>query len=114
MKNTKLLNWALVTLNKKILAFSLMVSSVTYAEQNILLIIADDYGAESSGLYNNPNAAPTPNIDSLSENGVRFTEAWSQPSCSPTRATILTGRYGFRTGVGTAGVAIDQNEFTVE
>lgn len=36
----------------------------------------------------------------MAENGLLFRNAWAQPSCSPTRATILTGRYGFRTGIG--------------
>ena len=85
----------------------------TQSQDNVLLIIADDYGADSSGLYFPGNTAPTPNINALSANGVRFTNAWSQPSCAPTRATILTGRYGFRTGVGTPGHTIPLNEFTI-
>ena len=45
--------------------------------------------------------AVTPNLDSLCASGMRFDNFWVQPVCSPTRATILSGRYGFRTGVGT-------------
>src|SRR4051812_1939178 len=74
------------------------------AQQNILLIIADDYGADSSSLYNSTNAGaslpPTPNIDSLARSGVVFRHAYANPVCSPTRACLITGRYGFRTGVG--------------
>ena len=112
MKHTKT-KLSILGINGKILAFSLILSGLTFSQENILLIIADDYGAESLGLHNNPDAAPTPNIDALSASGVRFTDAWSQPSCAPTRATILTGRYGFRTGVGTPGDSISQNEFTM-
>jgi len=68
---------------------------------NILLIIGDDMGVEtlaSYGLSDNPPKTAT--LDRLAAEGVRFTNVWSQPVCSPTRATMLTGRYSFRTGVG--------------
>jgi arylsulfatase A-like enzyme len=72
--------------------------------QNILLIIADDYGADSSSLYNSTNTGamlpPTPAISSLAQNGVLFRNAYANPVCSPTRACLITGRYGFRTGIG--------------
>ena len=70
---------------------------------NILLLIADDLGVEqlaSFGIGSQP--ANTPNLDRLARQGISFSNVWSQPICSPTRATLLTGRYGFRTGVGTA------------
>lgn len=68
----------------------------------MLLIIADDFGTDSQSLYNTTlgATAPTPNIDSLAASGVRFTQGYAYPVCSPTRASILTGRMGFRTGVG--------------
>lgn len=70
---------------------------------NILLLIADDVGAEQfTGFGIGSNPAATPNLDSLAARGMRFSTVWSQPLCSPTRATLLTGRYGFRTGVGFA------------
>src|SRR5215216_2351332 len=72
--------------------------------QNILLIIADDYGADSSSLYNSINTGavlpPTPTIASLAQSGVVFRNAYANPVCSPTRACLITGRYGFRTGIG--------------
>ena len=74
------------------------------AKPNILLIIADDYGVDSSSLYNSTNNGavlpPTPNINSLVTNGVVFRNAYANPLCSPTRACLLTGRFGFRTGIG--------------
>lgn len=80
------------------------VVSVSAAPKNILLIIADDYGMDSSSLYNSTNTGaqlpPTPHIVSLASNGVVFTRAYANPVCSPTRACLLTGQYGFRTGVG--------------
>jgi arylsulfatase B len=78
--------------------------AVSAAQQNILLIVADDYGADSSSLYNSTNNGaslpPTPNIESLARAGVVFQNAYANPICSPTRACLITGRHGFRTGVG--------------
>lgn len=68
---------------------------------NILLLIGDDMGNETLSCYGwSENPAKTPTLNELCASGVRFDNFWSQPICSPTRATMLTGRYGFRTGVG--------------
>ena len=84
----------------KTLLFFALIATAT-AENNVLLIIADDYGVDAQSLYNpGGTTAPTPNINSLAASGVRFSNAYACPVCSPTRATILTGRLGFRTGVG--------------
>ena len=70
---------------------------------NILLIVGDDMGVDRVGAYGeHPDAGPTPVLDALAQQGVLFRNAWSNATCSPTRATLLTGRYGFRTGVGRA------------
>lgn len=79
----------------------LAIIATANAGNNVLLIIADDYGVDAQSLYNpGGTTAPTPNINSLAAGGVRFTSAYACPVCSPTRATLLTGRLGFRTGVG--------------
>ena len=79
----------------------LVLSSTQAKANNVLLIIADDFGVDSHGLYGiGSSTAPTPTIDELALDGVQFLRAWSNPICSPTRATLLTGRYSFRTGVG--------------
>jgi len=71
------------------------------AAPNILLIIGDDMGTDTMASYGlSENPPSTPNIDEMAQQGVRYTGFWSQPVCSPTRATIVSGRYGFRTGVG--------------
>jgi len=76
-------------------------STAAAQTSNTLLIIADDFGVDALGLYGlTADPAPTPNIDSLASTGVRFENAYACPTCSPTRACLLTGRYGFRTGVG--------------
>lgn len=69
--------------------------------QNVLIILADDLGVDFVGGYGEgSDPAPTPTIDSLMAGGVSFRNAWANPSCSPTRACIQTGRYPFRTTVG--------------
>lgn len=68
---------------------------------NILLIIADDLGVEQLAPFGIGTApADTPVLDQLARDGIRFSHTWAQPVCSPSRATMLTGRYAFRTGVG--------------
>ena len=68
---------------------------------NILVIIGDDMGVETLASFGVGAQTPkTATLDALAQQGVSFGNMWAQPVCSPTRATILTGRYGFRTGVG--------------
>ncbi|MDD9996867.1 MAG: sulfatase-like hydrolase/transferase, partial [Rhodospirillaceae bacterium] len=84
-----------------ILIPALVLSGGLNAAPNILLIIGDDMGVETLASYEvGENPPATAALDELARQGVRFTNFWSQPICSPTRATMLTGRYGFRTGVG--------------
>ena len=66
---------------------------------NFVFILADDFGWHDLACYGNPYFA-TPNLDRLAVQGARFTDAYAAcPVCSPTRASILTGRYPVRTGV---------------
>ena len=68
---------------------------------NFIFMIGDDMAVETLSCYGvGTDSAVTPNIDTLCDAGVRLENFWAQPVCSPTRATLLTGRYGFRTGVG--------------
>ncbi len=68
--------------------------------QNVLLILADDIGVDILEVYGEGDGFPvTPTLDRMANEGVLFRNAWATPKCSPTRATILTGRYGFRTGI---------------
>ena len=76
-------------------------SVVGAQSENVLIIIADDLGVDVLQSYGEGSTfPPTPTIDMLRDTGVLFRNAWSDPVCSSTRATIQTGRYGFRTGVG--------------
>ena len=64
---------------------------------NIILIMADDLGAETIGCYGN-TAYSTPRLDQMANEGARFENAFSTPVCTPTRAMILTGLHPNRTG----------------
>ena len=66
---------------------------------NIILIMTDDQGWGQTGYYNHP-ILKTPNLDSMATNGLRLDRFYAgSPLCSPTRATVLTGRSNDRTGV---------------
>ena len=66
---------------------------------NILIIVADDLGYGELGSQGFTSEIPTPHLDSIARNGVRFTSGYvSGPYCSPTRAGLLTGRYQQRFG----------------
>ena len=89
------------------LALVMLASPASGADyENVLLILADDLGTDKVGAYaadvvNPAETRPaTPTIDLLADAGVRFSDAWSMPTCSPTRATLLTGDYPWRTGIG--------------
>jgi arylsulfatase A-like enzyme len=62
------------------------------ARPNILLIVTDDVGYGDIGSYGAPDIR-TPNLDRLAREGVRFTDFYAAPTCSPTRASLISGRY---------------------
>ncbi|QDT14553.1 sulfatase-like hydrolase/transferase [Alienimonas californiensis] len=62
---------------------------------NVVLIMADDLGAEWLSCYN-PAAPPTPHLDALAAGGTRFTRCFSQPLCTPSRVVLMTGKYNYR------------------
>ncbi|MGB0768688.1 MAG: sulfatase-like hydrolase/transferase, partial [Phycisphaeraceae bacterium] len=65
---------------------------------NIVYILADDQGYGDARCYNPDSPLPTPGIDRLAREGMRFTDAHSASSvCTPTRYALLTGRYAWRT-----------------
>lgn len=66
-------------------------------QPNILFIMADDLGNEWISCYG-AEEIETPNIDQLASGGMRFTHAYSMPKCTPTRVTLLTGQYPWRSG----------------
>ena len=68
------------------------------ARPNVLLVMTDDQGFGDAGFQGNP-ILKTPNLDALAASGVRFTDFLASPTCSPSRAALLTGRHEFRSGV---------------
>lgn len=76
---------------------------------NIVLILADDIGVETLGVYGGEHA--TPNLDALANKGVRFDQAHATPLCTPSRVRLLTGRNSFRNY--RAFGSLDPNEDTL-
>ncbi|MEZ5363915.1 MAG: sulfatase [Bryobacterales bacterium] len=67
---------------------------------NIILFVADDLGWTDLTSYGS-QYYETPNIDRLAREGMKFSDAYANPNCAPTRAALLTGRYSPRTGIYT-------------
>jgi len=71
---------------------------------NLVLIVLDDFGVDRLGAFGQGNDGDpppcTPNLDALAREGILFRRVWTDPLCSPSRAQLLTGRHGFRTGIG--------------
>ena len=100
-----------------VLHASLLVASPT---PNVLVILTDDLGIGDVGAYNPQSKIPTPNLDRLAKEGIRFTDAHSPDGvCTPTRYGLLTGRYAWRTwlkkGVlnGSSPPLIDRDRLTL-
>jgi arylsulfatase A-like enzyme len=75
-------------------------SAAAKQQPNILLILADDLGYGDVRCYNPESKIPTPHLDQLATQGMRFTDAHSPSTvCTPTRYSLLTGRMSFRTGM---------------
>lgn len=90
---------------------SLNNTSTSSTKPNILLIIADDMGLDASLGYNIGSIKPNmPNLQSMINSGITFNNAWSYPTCSPTRSSIISGKYGFRTGVLQVGDVLSTSE----
>lgn len=80
---------------------------------NIILIMTDDQGWGQTGYYDHP-LLKTPNLDEMANNGLRFDRFYAgAPVCSPTRASVLTGRSNDRTGVYNHGYRLRLQEKTI-
>jgi arylsulfatase A-like enzyme len=73
-------------------------AAVNKPKPNIIVILVDDMGFSDIGCYG--SEIPTPNLDALAANGLRFTQFYNTGRCCPTRASLLTGLYPHQTGVG--------------
>lgn len=82
---------------------------------NIVLIIADDMGLDATPGYSLGNSKPNmPNIENMISTGIVFNNVWSNPTCTPTRAGMLTGKYGFRTNVLSVGDQLATSEISLQ
>lgn len=112
-----------ITVTFLLLAYPMTLTSVsaeTLQPPNIVYIFADDMGYGDVALLNEKSKIPTPHIDSLGREGLRFTDAHSVCSvCTPSRYSVLTGRYPMRTTIksmvlnGYAPLLIEPNRLTV-
>jgi arylsulfatase A-like enzyme len=100
-----------------VLAASALSSAVEVAAQqpqtatakpNILYIVADDLGWKDLGYHGSD--IRTPHVDTLASGGVRLEQFYAQPMCTPTRASLMTGRYPLRYGLQTA-VILSAHEY---
>jgi arylsulfatase A-like enzyme len=83
------------------------------ATPNIIFVMADDMGWGETGYYKHP-VLKTPNLDAMAASGLRFDRFYAGgPVCSPTRASVLTGRSHERTGVLSHGYALRLQEKTI-
>lgn len=72
-----------------------------FERSNILVILTDDIGMDHTAAWNaHPEPSYTPTLDALTCAGTSFRRAYSHPTCSPSRATLLTGRMPSRYGIG--------------
>lgn len=80
---------------------------------HIVLVMADDQGWGQTSYYDHP-CLKTPHLDAMAESGLRFDRFYAgAPVCSPTRASVLTGRGNDRTGVQSHGYALRRQEITL-
>lgn len=72
-----------------------------FVAPNFLVVLADDHGVDWVGAYDEFVDTPrTPQLDAFADEGLLFRRAYSAPTCGPTRAALLTGRFGFRNELG--------------
>ncbi|MBM3333954.1 sulfatase-like hydrolase/transferase, partial [Candidatus Sumerlaeota bacterium] len=79
-------------------ALALLHALADRERPNIVFFLIDDCSTHEFGCYGNKSNR-TPNVDRLAASGIRFNTAWATPLCVPTRALLLSGQYGFKTGI---------------
>ena len=97
----------------KFLSLFLLFNVSLNSQPNIILVMTDDQGWGQTSYMNHP-ILKTPNLDKMAENGICFKRFYAGgPVCSPTRATVLTGRTHDRAGVFNHGYALRLQEKTI-
>jgi arylsulfatase len=99
MKQKTLLQWAAASCA----ALIAVAAPAADKKPNIILIVSDDFGYGDSGPYGGGpgRGMPTPNIDRMADEGMTFFSFYAQPSCTPGRAAMITGRFPNRSGMTT-------------
>ena len=87
-------HWALILLGMAACAAPILGAD---SRPNFLVILADDVGRDAIGCYGG-RSYPTPHVDALAADGMRFDYGYVMPVCHPTRTTLISGRYPFRQG----------------
>jgi len=86
------------------------MAALAATKPNIVLVMTDDQGWGQMGFYNHP-VLKTPSLDAMAANGLRLNRFYAgAPNCSPTRATVMTGRTNDRTGVENHGFPLRLQE----
>jgi len=81
-----------------------MATTAKSGKPNILVIFGDDIGMWNLGAYTHGMMGKTPNIDSIGQQGIIFTDHYGQPSCTAGRAAFIMGQFPVRTGMTTIGI----------
>lgn len=88
---------------------------ITNSAPNILLVIADDMGKDATPNFSEGSVKPNmPTLQGLIDTGITFNNVWSYAVCTPTRSSILTGKYGIKTGVLEVGDEISTTKTSIQ
>jgi arylsulfatase A-like enzyme len=105
MKKHKLLMSAMSLLTTVVISFPCGITAIAHAadKPNMVLILSDDFGFGDSEPYGGGvgRGMPTPRLDKMSHEGMTFFSFYAQPSCTPGRAAVQTGRIPNRSGMTT-------------
>lgn len=96
-------------------SFSATTRLFSHVRPNVVLIVTDDQGYGDIGDHGNPHIH-TPHLDRFARQSVEMTKFFVSPVCAPTRASLMTGRYNYRTGVVDTYIGralMDSNEMTL-
>ncbi len=92
------------------ISWALVLSVHADDRPNIIMIMADDLGAETIGAYGTQDYQ-TPVLDGMASSGVKFERAYSTPLCTPTRVQLMTGRYTHRNYIGFGQFPVGERTF---
>ena len=103
--------FSLLFFSCKINDSNLLELTQSHNANNVLLIVVDDMGLDATVGYNIGDQKPSmPIVQDLINTGLKFNNVWSNPVCTPTRSTILTGKYGYNTNVLSVDDALSTSE----